>query len=221
MRLSDFDTLALAQSHIVTTTKMISPDMMVAFMATFGVLRAVLAEDTEAAEALRVSLQFGSEFNLIQDHSANVISLLNEIDAATSDFKSHCIAYANQETKPFISATQAEFDIDKLRQPTTEVDVTYATNDYATKTRGRDIKLDVMFTEPVPFDVRIDLLVLVKNPQGVFVESSSPITVPVFIKLGELGRYALMSREFSNVQELQFKAVCSHNLTFSLAVLEA
>lgn len=55
MKLTDFATLAEANAYVEQGTKMISADMMVAFLATFGIYRAVQAEDSEAAAGATVS----------------------------------------------------------------------------------------------------------------------------------------------------------------------
>lgn len=110
MKLSDFNTLAEAKAHTETKGRMISPDMMVAFLATFQIGRAVEVEDSEAAFAFRKALQFGSEFNLINGHPASVLPLLNQIVAASQAFKNYVIAYANPSHQPFLGATQSQFN---------------------------------------------------------------------------------------------------------------
>lgn len=113
MELKDFETLLQAQEYTTTKGRMISPDMMVAFLAMFGIGRAVEVEDTEAAFAFRKALQFGSEFNLMSGHSASVETLLHQIQAATPEFKNYVISYANPISNPFKSATQAQFNMAK------------------------------------------------------------------------------------------------------------
>ncbi len=110
MKLTDFATLEEARAHIETGERMISPDMMVAFLATFGLGRAINTEDTEAAFALRQALQFGSEFNLIEGHPSSVEPLLEGIECATDAFKVHIKAYANQETNPFKDISLIQFN---------------------------------------------------------------------------------------------------------------
>lgn len=113
MKLSEFETLPLAKAYNERKGRMISPDMMVAFLATFEIGRAVEAEDSEAAFAFRKALQFGSEFNLMTGHSASVEALLNQMDSASNDFKTHVIEYANPVILPFSEATQAQFNTAK------------------------------------------------------------------------------------------------------------
>ena len=113
MELKDFETLLQAQEYTTTKGRMISPDMMVAFLAMFGIGRAVEVEDTEAAFAFRKALQFGSEFNLMNNHPASVETLLHQIQAATPEFKSHVISYANPVSNPYKDTTQAQFNMAK------------------------------------------------------------------------------------------------------------
>lgn len=113
MKLSEFETLSLAKAYNTTKGRMISPDMMVAFLATFKIGRAVEAEDSEAAFAFRKALQFGSEFNLMAGHSASVETLLNQMESANNDFKAYVIQYANPVVFPFVDTTQAQFNATK------------------------------------------------------------------------------------------------------------
>jgi hypothetical protein len=113
MKLENFPDLAAAKAYSTTKGKMISPDIMVAFLATFGIGRAVEIEDSEAAFAFRKTLQFGSEFNLMNGHPANVKSLLDQIAAATPEFKAYVVNYANPTVYPFFNATIAQFNMAK------------------------------------------------------------------------------------------------------------
>jgi hypothetical protein len=132
-----------------------------------------------------------------------------------------CISHCNIESKPFEAVTQQALDKAKSAVPTPPENVAYVSGDYATKTKGRDLIVDVVFTDPLPFDVRVDLKVLIESNDGTkYIESSAPVAVPVFIKQSENGRFGFVSREFSGNKKLKFSAVCSHNLEYSLAVRE-
>lgn len=109
MKLHEFATLAEAQAYSVIVARMMSPDMMVAFLASAEIFRAVVAEDSEPAAALRAALQFGSEFNFMDGHPASVLSLLKKMACATPEFEATCVTYANPETFPFINTTQSQF----------------------------------------------------------------------------------------------------------------
>ena len=113
MELQDFSTLAEARAHTEIKGRVISPDLMVAFMATFGVGQAANVEEGEAAFALRNALQFGSEFNFITGHPSNVVDLLDQMASAAEAFKSHCIAYANQVISPFAETTLTQLNMAK------------------------------------------------------------------------------------------------------------
>lgn len=113
MKLSEFETLEDAKLHADTKGRMISPDMMVAFLAHFEIGRAVEIEDSEAAFAFRKAMMFGSEFNLMKGHPASVEPLLNQIASASESFKLHVIDYANPTSYPFANVTQAQFNAAK------------------------------------------------------------------------------------------------------------
>ncbi len=113
MKLSDFETLQDAKAYSEAKGRMISPDMMLAFIATFEIGRAIENEDSEAAFAFRKALQFGSEFNLMINHSSNVIQLLSQIQAASQEFKDYVVNYANPVVFPFSDVTQSQFNMAK------------------------------------------------------------------------------------------------------------
>ncbi len=158
MKLADFDTLELAQAHTETSTKMISPDMMVAFMATFGHINSVMSAATEQAKALQLALQFGSEFNLITGHPASVKPLLDQIvndGIVTQSFADYAIAYANSVKAPFANATQDDWDKAQLQlNPTTDQEVSYPSADYIIyKPQHRNpTSITVNITEALPYD---------------------------------------------------------------------
>lgn len=113
MKLSDFETLQDAKTYSEAKGRMISPDMMLAFIATFEIGRAIENEDSEAAFAFRKALQFGSEFNLMTEHGSNVIQLLSQIQAASQEFKDYAVNYANPIAFPFSDVTQSQFNMSK------------------------------------------------------------------------------------------------------------
>ncbi len=114
MMLQDFNSLIVAQAYEVKGQRMISPDMMTAFLARAGIFRAIQSEDSEAAAALRAALQFGSEFNLIEDHPLSVESLLGGLAAATPEFVKSLKDYANPISRPFKDSTPEDFEASKL-----------------------------------------------------------------------------------------------------------
>lgn len=152
MKLQDFSSLAEAQAYTETGTKMISPDMMVAFLATFGIFREAEQENTEAAAALRAALQFGSEFNFINNHPASVVPLLETMNCATDAFKTYCINYANPIKQPFKDATQEDFDKAKLEVNPTKVEASYPSADYIINKHREKIIVSVTITDPLPYE---------------------------------------------------------------------
>jgi hypothetical protein len=102
--------LAAWQELPVVTGKMISPDMMLAFLTSFDLVDILdtVAENastpvTKEAKGLRKAFSFGSEFNLITGHPASQISLLLQLETDNvipQAFVDYCIAYANPESFP-------------------------------------------------------------------------------------------------------------------------
>jgi len=114
MLLSDFSTLEDAQSHTTTTGKLISPDMMLSFITSFGLVDALITTPTtNESKAVQAAFQFGSEFNLMNGHPSSIAPILDVMIAgglASEAFKSTLVSYANPVTHPFADTTQAEFD---------------------------------------------------------------------------------------------------------------
>jgi hypothetical protein len=119
-KLSEFGTLVAAQTHPDYQGKMISPDMMLAFLTGFSLVSILdtVAErastpNTEEAKGLRKAFSFGSEFNLIIGHPASQVVLLNKMkddNIISQAFVDYCITYANPVTYPYADATQEDFD---------------------------------------------------------------------------------------------------------------
>lgn len=157
MKLTDFADLATAQAYTETSTKMISPDMMVAFMATFQHINAVMGAVTEPAKALQLALQFGSEFNLINNHPASVKPLLDQmvVDGTVSQgFADYAIAYANPTITPFAKATQADWTKAQLQlTPTNDFEVSYPSADFILyKPQHRNpTSITINITTPLPY----------------------------------------------------------------------
>ncbi len=186
--------LATIQAHSEQGSKMISPDMMVAFLATFGIGKAVEVEDTEAAFALRKALQFGSEFNLINGHPASVEPLLNQINAASGGFKAYIKAYANPVKTPFASATQEEVDAIKAELAASGEAVGVTHYDQLNSTQQWHVRDNKVKTEitvkldngAVGYDTKIKVFVSKKSGiDGTWVEQPTPINSSVVIKANE------------------------------------
>jgi hypothetical protein len=158
MKLSDFNTLEEAQAYTENGSRMVSPDMMVAFMATFQHINTIMSAVTEPAKALQLALQFGSEFNLINGHPASVKPLLDRMvvdGTVTQEFSDYATAYANPVKTPFANATQADWDKAQLQlNPTTKQEVSYPSADYILyKPAHRNpTSIEINITEALPYD---------------------------------------------------------------------
>ena len=118
MELKDFDTLTEAQGCTEAKGRMISPDMMLTFLAKNGVIDVLYidANSSGLAKALSKAFQFGSEFNLMNGHPKSIGSMLDvmiSLNELTQAFKDECVAYANPVIYPFANATLAQFNMAK------------------------------------------------------------------------------------------------------------
>jgi len=143
MKLSDFATLAEAQAYIETRGKMISPDMMLSFITGFGLIGPLIdAPATDLAKSVKAAMTFGSEFNLITGHPQTIIALANGLVAqgtVPQNFIDALVAYANPVYTPFEFATQAEFDLAKLKSvPASVTPCLYGDQDYLVSTFSTD-----------------------------------------------------------------------------------
>ena len=119
-KLLDFESLAQAQTYPHYQGKMISPDIMLSFLTVFNLIDILdtVAERldtpvTKEAKALRKAFTFGSEFNLIINHPASQIVLLNQMktdNIISQSFVDYCISFANPVTYPYADVTQEDFD---------------------------------------------------------------------------------------------------------------
>lgn len=142
--------LALAEAKVYTETKgrLISPDMMLAFLTSFnhidildGPLENELTPVTKEAKGLRKAFSFGSEFNLIDSHPASVIPMLNQMETdelVSQAFIDYCVAYANEPFKPFENITLT--DVLRARDVMTYAQVT-PINGYAVISVASDVPL--------------------------------------------------------------------------------
>lgn len=119
-QLNEFTDLATAQGYYYNTGKMISPDMMLAFLTNFGHIGILDNPTEDEAKALMHAFSFGSEFNLmklendVDYHPASIIDLLNSMvtkNLVTQNFADALIAYANTKTYPYKDVTQTELDL--------------------------------------------------------------------------------------------------------------
>jgi hypothetical protein len=113
MKLQDFNTLDEAKAYSETQGKLISPDMMLAMLTKFGLVKSVLDATTDEALALKLAFQFGSEFNLINNHQASVKDLLDKMvtdGLVNQAFVDYAIAYANPVVYPFADTTLTQFN---------------------------------------------------------------------------------------------------------------
>ena len=206
MKLTDFDTLTEAQAHPEQGQKMVSPDMMVAFMATFGHVASVMDSTSESARALQLALQFGSEFNLITGHPASVKPLLDSMVAESElgqPFADYAVAYANPITFPFASVTQEEFDAAKAELTTlgsSEAVVSYDQVDSVQQsyTRGNSskTKIEIAIASSVTYDTKAK--VYVSEPSGItgeYIERPTAIA-SILIKAGDNETVLLLEQNY-------------------------
>tara|TARA_R110000868_G_scaffold244061_2_gene500205 strand:- start:601 stop:1227 length:627 start_codon:yes stop_codon:yes gene_type:complete len=114
MKLSDFATLAEAQAYTETKGRLVSPDMVLSFITSFGLVDGLITNPTtNESKAVQAAFQFGSEFNFIDGSPTSIVPILDILIAeglANVELKTTLVAYANPITHPFADATQAEFD---------------------------------------------------------------------------------------------------------------
>ena len=155
MKLTDFSSLADAQAHTITGTKMISPDMMVAFITSFQLVNTIMTGTTNEAKGFQLGIQLGSEFNFINGHPAAVTSLLAKLvvdGIVTQAFQDYCVAYANPMSKPYENSTQADWDaqvaLDTVgANPTTLQEATYVGGQHLVPVRHDKVKVKITVLE--------------------------------------------------------------------------
>lgn len=172
MNLQDFNTLTEAQNYTETGTKMISPDMMVAFLTQFGLMILVETGTSNEMRGLRKALDFGSEFNFMVGHPANIIALVDVMvqnGEFSSQFRDFCISYANPVTKPFENVTQEEFDAAKAKEAakgtTLATNIFYngldsiAAGHFVNIGQFRQLKFAPIFTTNPSFDYLVEVTI--------------------------------------------------------------
>lgn len=140
----DFSTYLSCKLYETTGFKMISSDIMVFLLTKNGMMRAIQTEDSEVAEAMRSSLQFGSEFNM--DLVKHMIPL---IDCLTGDFLGDCEAYGYPVSKPYKDLTELEYDKVHATQPTVSQVINPGNSLHILKDRDV-VKHQVVITTPTP-----------------------------------------------------------------------
>jgi hypothetical protein len=178
------DDLALAEahSHPETRGRLISPDMMLAFLTKFElvhILDTVMENpDTPAtneAKALRWAFKFGSEFNLIDGHPATQIAALDKlkldkiISAAFCDF---CVNFANPNVYPYINATIEE--VKSIRHPADVTPCSHGGQDFVVSISGRDLFSFVTTTNAPMTNLHV-IMYWRENSTKSWKESQTPI----------------------------------------------
>lgn len=232
MKLNSFPTLKAAHEHSETIESIFNSNEVVGFLLRSELYLYFKNSLGEIHQAFYDRIKTYSRFDFTSslDGQGNIF-MINKIIASESEneglqsklvgFRDICIAEAVKTTFPFAEATTEDWNKSQLEAATLPESVSYEKNDFVIKTRQRDLVIDVLFTEQSPFDVRVDIKVLLETTTpGQYLESSTPIATPVFIKKNEMGRFSIVSREFSQEKKLKFSAVCSHNLKYTLAIRE-
>lgn len=206
MKLQDFADLSSAQTHIEVGARMVSPDMMIAFLATFSLMPQVMAGTDNEALALHKALDFGSEFNFINGHPSSVAPLLSRMVASglvTQEFSDYCIAYANPTTTPFANSTEEEFQASKVAEALygtqNATSVTYmGNNDKHIKLTNEDVRLTVRLDVAATVDTTVDFTLLIRNTDD---QEFSPVQNWIFTIVIPAGS-TTATREITNTNKL-------------------
>jgi len=215
-------TLASTQAYAETGQRMISPDMMVAFMTSFQHVSSIMNATTEEAKGLQLALQFGSEFNLINNHPASVKPLLDKMvtDGLVSQaFVDYAIAYANPTSTPFANITQADYDNAKLFGDLESASYSFMGGiDYQVVLNNKQYKLIITFDNPVPVDCTVTVTArnapmdADKTVDSNFALENRPLHV-FSVKAGDVSLSTTISKPLA--RHIKLKAVCSYQFPFN------
>lgn len=113
---SEFATRAQAQAYTVIKERMISHDMIVAFLTQHDCVTTLEASTDEKAKGFYLAVRSGvKEFNVMNSHPVGqsqqlLLDHLVSVSAVNQGFADSCINYANYVEQPHENLTQAEFD---------------------------------------------------------------------------------------------------------------
>jgi hypothetical protein len=224
MKLKDFATLTDAQAYTENKTKMISPDVMLSFLTQHDHIDLLDAPSKKESKALKHAFSFGSEFNLIDGHPLSVRPMLDQMvtDTDLSEaFRDAVVAYANQTTNPFASATQAEFDKAKAQVDTVNHTTEYpAELSYLVKLANKTVKLFIYLDAPATYDTSFTLYVHETPDAEVYpyVKRPQPIG-QILVKAGESA--GMVEVKKSMTRKCQFSSTANYIEPHKLVVQEA
>jgi hypothetical protein len=227
MNLQDFNALEDAQAHSTTSSRMISPDMMLALLTKFGLINAIMQANTDEATALKLAFQFGSEFNLMNGHPASVKDMLDKMvldGLATQYFVDYAVSYANPLLYPFLDATQQDFDNARLIGTQAQSSVKYdgnlsyiirlktdTLNIYVTRTTNLDVEQTIkIYAHEAPKDS-------VKTDSTSYIKQEHPIRT-VTIPANSNGKAISIGTTTPTAVALQFSGESDKLIAFDMIV---
>lgn len=160
-QLSEFNTIAQARAYEVTTKKLISADTMRIFMLRSRTYKYFKEATCALAQAAMDTLNSNGEFNFMEGHSKNVLSLFDLIvEAAPEDKKENlkyleslCVAEANRISKPYENITDSDWEqMISMKSPTTREALCPGDVNYIALEKGDLVHLTVTPTDPIDHD---------------------------------------------------------------------
>jgi hypothetical protein len=156
--LSDTDALVALENYESVKGRLISPDMMLAFLTGFDLIDILdtPAENpstpmTKEAKGLRKAFSFGSEFNLIVGHPSSQLSLLTQMSTdsiVSTTFVDYCVNHANPTYKPFLGTTLEQ--LKQIRYPAVWSPCNHGADSYTLSKSNFDvIVMSVLLSENV------------------------------------------------------------------------
>ncbi len=216
MKITEFATLAEAKAYSEIRTRMISPDMMLAFLTSFKLVNNVFNGNTDEAKALQIAMQFGSEFNLIKGHPSSVepmLDILIEDGLVTEDFKNYAVNYANQEVHPYYSINQQSFDLAKLSLNPKTIE-----SGVVSKNIKHIVKINVL--ESVPGDDVFTIKANTKKAEEIDFYVDDNRRAYISVKPDEKGLFSTETNISGLSEQIKYKVTSKFNRNFSVEIVE-
>lgn len=232
MNLADFDTLDEAKAYALTNYKMVSADQMRIFMLVNG-LYLYFKNHTEELVVAAFDNLSGGEYNFKNGHPSNVSSLFDGIIAMESDpeqaakliaLKDMCIAFSNQDTRPYENVEQLEFNnavaAKALVGEQISTETTYLGGlPYIVKT-NKELLITVTFDNEVTRNVVVEIFAELSEDGVAFIPETRPVSIPLLFSVGMKGLTFRVAKGFGS-RKLHFFGKANIKLPFSVNVTEA
>lgn len=158
MKLSDFDTLELAQAYSETTNDLMPTTAKVmTYLATRGLLKVIrgISDDdshplSNAADAAIITIETKTHFHFYDTDVANLLTAFQSGDIITENQKNALLNLNEVLVYPFADATAEEFF--KAKSTPTEIACTYQGNDKLVVVNKDGIIVDITVPTAIDYD---------------------------------------------------------------------